>query len=46
MPSQDVQHDASRMNVVAEGFGTSGLDRIDPVSQHGAEDVDHLPVAT
>ena len=33
------------MNVVAEGFGTCGLDRIDPVSQHGAEDVDHLPVA-
>ena len=44
MPGQDVQHDASRMNVVAEGFGTCGLDRIDPIRQHGAEDVDHLPV--
>jgi hypothetical protein len=28
----------------AECFGAGGLHRIEPVDQHGAEDVDHLAI--
>ena len=45
MSSQNVQHYARRMNVVAEGFGTNSFHGVDPVGQDRAQDVDHLPVA-
>ena len=32
------------MDIVRQGFGAGRLDRINPVGQHGAQDVDHLPV--
>jgi len=44
MSGQDVQHDTGGMDVVRQSLGTSGLYRIDPIGQHGAQDVDHLPV--
>ena len=32
------------MDVVRQGFGTGCLDGLQPVGEHGAEDLDHLPV--
>ncbi len=32
------------MDVVRQSLGASCLDRIDPIAQHRAQDVDHLPV--
>ena len=45
MPGQDVQHDTGGMDVVRQSLGTGGFHGIDPIRQHGAQDVDHLPVA-
>ncbi len=46
MPGQNVQDHPCRMDVVRQRLGTGGFHRIDPIGQHGAENVDHLPVAT
>lgn len=46
VPGQDVQHDASGMNVARQRFGACGLYRLDPIGQHGAQDADHLPIAS
>ena len=40
VPGQDVQHDASGMNVVRQRFGTCGLYRLDPIGHHGAQGVE------
>ena len=32
------------MDVVGQGFCASGLERFDAIGQHGAQDVDHLPI--
>src|SRR5262249_56071534 len=33
------------MDAVAQRLATRGLNRRQPVAQHGGEDIDHLPVA-
>ncbi len=33
------------MDIVGQGFGTGGFDRIDPIRQYRAEDIDHLSIA-
>ena len=33
------------MDVVRQGFGAGGFDGVEAISEHGAEDLDHLPVA-
>ncbi len=45
VPGQDVQDDARRMDVVGQRLGTGGFDGIDPIRQHRAQDLDHLPIA-
>lgn len=45
MTGQDVQDHTSRMNVVRQRLGTSGLDSVQPIGEHGGKDIDHLPVA-
>jgi len=42
---QDVQDHAGGMDVVRQGLGAGGFDGLQPVGEHGPEDVDHLPVA-
>ena len=44
MARQDVQNNTRGMDVVRQGFGTGGFDDLQPVGEHGPEDVDHLPV--
>lgn len=44
MPGQDVQNDTGRMDIMRQRLGTSGFYRINPIGQHGAQDVDHLPI--
>ncbi len=44
MPGQDVQNDTGRMDTMRYRLGTSGFYRINPIGQHGAQDVDHLPI--
>ena len=34
------------MDVVRQSLGTGGFYGFDPIGQHGAQDVDHLPIAT
>ena len=46
MTGQDVEDDPGGMDVVRQGFGTGCLDGLQPVGEHGAEDLDHLSVAT
>lgn len=41
MPGQDVQNDTGRMDIMRQRLGTSGFYRINPIGQHGAQDVDH-----
>lgn len=45
MTCQDVQNDASGMDVVRQGLRTSGFNGVQPINEHGPEDLDHLPVA-
>ncbi|SFN03347.1 hypothetical protein SAMN05192568_11155, partial [Methylobacterium pseudosasicola] len=45
LPGEDVEDDIGRVHALAQRFGTGGLDRAQPVAQHGGEDLDHLPVA-
>lgn len=44
MPSQDVQHDSRGMDVVRQSLGAGGFNGINAIRQHGAQDVDHLPI--
>ena len=44
MTRQDVQNDAGGMDVVRQGFRTGGFDGVQAIGEHGAKDVDHLPV--
>ncbi len=44
-PSQNVQHDDGRLDLVRQRLSTGAVYGVDPISQYGAEDVDHLPVA-
>ena len=46
MPGQDVQDHASGMDIVRQSLGAGGFHGFDPVGQHGAQDVDHLPVTS
>lgn len=32
------------MDIVRQSLGTGGFHRLDPIRQHGAQDLDHLPV--
>jgi hypothetical protein len=41
---EDVQDNGGGVDPFAECFGAGGLHRIEPVDQHGAEDVDHLAI--
>jgi hypothetical protein len=34
-----------RVDLLAEGFGASRLDRRQPIGEHRSENVDHLPMA-
>ena len=45
MAGQDVQHHTGGMDVVRQRLGAGGLDGLDPVRQHGGQDLDRLPVA-
>ena len=42
---EDVQDDRGGVDPFAECFGTRSLHGLEPVGQHGAEDVDHLAVS-
>lgn len=44
MSRQNVQHDTSGMDVVRQRFRTGHFDGLNPIRQHGAQDIDHLPV--
>ena len=44
MPGQDVQDHARGMDVVGQCFCARGFDRINPIAQHSAQYIDHLPV--
>lgn len=44
MARQDVQNNTRGMDVVRQGFGAGGFYGLQPVGEHGPEDVDHLPV--
>jgi len=43
---QDVQNDAGGMDVVRQGLCAGGFDGVQAIDEHGAEDIDHLPVTT
>ena len=43
--SQDVQNHPCRMHIVRQGFSTGRFHCLQPIREHGAEDLDHLPVA-
>ena len=45
MTRQDVQDNARGMDIVRERLGAGGFDGIEAIGEHGAEDLDHLPVA-
>src|SRR5450759_1570774 len=45
LAGEDVENDIGGMNTVGDRFGTSRLDRRQPVGEHRGEDVDHLPIA-
>lgn len=45
MAGQYVQNDAGRMNAMGQGLGAGGFDGVQPINEHGAKDIDHLPVA-
>ena len=45
MTRQDVQNDASGMDVVRQRFRAGSFDGVDAIAEHGTEDIDHLPVA-
>jgi len=45
VPGQDIQDHTGRMDVVGQCFCASGLDRTNPIAQHSAQNLDHLPVA-
>ena len=33
------------MDVVGQGLGAGGLDRVQAIGEHGTQNLDHLPVA-
>ena len=43
-PCQDIENDVARVEFGAERLGTGRLDRTEPIGQHRAKDVDHLPI--
>jgi hypothetical protein len=45
LAGEDVENDIGGMDAVGDRFGTSCLDRRQPVGEHRGEDVDHLPIA-
>jgi hypothetical protein len=45
VPGEDVEDHVGGMDTLAEGLDTGGLDVLEPVTQHGGQDLDHLPVA-
>lgn len=46
MAGQDVQNDAGGMDVVRQGLRTGGVYGVEAIDEHGAEDLDHLPITT
>lgn len=44
MAGQDVQNDACGMDVVRQGLGTGSFDGLQTIDEHGAKDIDHLPI--
>lgn len=45
LTSQDVEHDVAADRAASERLGTGGLDRIQPIGRHRAQDADHLAIA-
>ena len=45
MARKDVENNTGGMDVVGQGFGTCGVDGINPIRQHGTQDIDYLSVA-
>jgi hypothetical protein len=45
MARKDVENDTGGMDVVGQGFGTCGVDDLQPIGQDGPKDIDHLPIA-
>ena len=46
MTGQDVQNDTGGMDVVRQGLGAGGFDGVHAIGEHGAQDLDHLPITT
>lgn len=44
MTGQNVQNNSCRMNIMFQRFRAGSVHSIQPVSQHGAQYVDNLPV--
>jgi len=42
---EDVQDHPCGMDVVGQGLGAGGLDRVQAIGEHGTQNLDHLPVA-
>jgi hypothetical protein len=42
---EDVQNNGGGMDPIAERLGAGGLYGLEPVGQHGAEEIDHLAIA-
>ena len=45
MAGQDIQHHAGGMDVVRQRLGAGGVDGVQAIGEHGAQDLDHLPIA-